>query len=336
MQETAKDGFKQPTVSARPPHPASKASPRPSPTPQASLVAAGDFVIAFGLLFMTAFSWAVPERLWGRFAGLCAPLAVRFLPVGPNSLVERIRRMAGQKLPLSSPEALAGEVVAGFVEENMQLLKSYRPDGWEPEIRLLGEEHIAAALASGHGAVLWVGNFTYYSLTAKIALHRAGFAVSHFSDPAHGFSRTRFGMRFLNPIRTRIEELYLKERVIADPGIPVRALKRLHQCLEANGIVSIAARGRALRPEHVPFLEGSFTLGSGAPNIAAATGAALLPVFTIYEKDGSFTVTVEPPLNLSKDKPRREALDCVFRQYAARLEHYVLKHPQQWNGWLGG
>jgi lauroyl/myristoyl acyltransferase len=298
-------------------------------------VTAGDFVIAFGLLFMTGFAWIVPERLWGRFAGLCAPLAVRFLPVGANSPVGRIRRLAGCRPVGQSPEALAGTVVAGFVEENLQLLKSYRPDGWKPDIRLSGDEHIAAALANGRGVVLWVGNFTYYSLTAKIALHRAGFAVSHFSDPAHGFSRTRFGMRFLNPIRTRIEERYLKERVVADHAIPVRALKQLRQRLTANGIVSIAARGRALRPEHVPFLKGSFALGSGALDLAASTGAALLPVFTIYEENGSFSVIVEPPLEIPKGKPRKETQDDVLRQYAARLEPYVLKHPRQWNGWLG-
>jgi len=298
-------------------------------------VAAGDFVISFGLLCMTAFAWIVPERLWGRFAGLCAPMAVRFLPLGSNSPVGRIRRLAGHRLEAQSPEALAGAVVAGFVEENLQLLKSYRPDGWKPEIRLSGEEHIAAALANGRGVVLWVGNFTYYSLTAKIALHRAGFAVSHFSDPAHGFSRTRFGRRFLNPIRTRIEERYLKERVVTDYAIPVRALKRLRRCLKANEIVSIAARGRAIRPERVPFLEGSFTLGSGALDLAAATGAALLPVFTVCEENGSFTVTVEAPLRIAEGKPRKETQDCVLRQYAVRLEPHVLKYPQQWSGWIG-
>jgi predicted LPLAT superfamily acyltransferase len=45
-------------------------------------------------------------------------------------------------------------------------------------------------------------------------------------------------------------------------------------------------------------------------------------------------VTIEAPLEVPRDLPKQEVTRSVGRQYAARLEPYVLEHPGQWRGWL--
>jgi Fe-S cluster assembly ATPase SufC len=109
----------------------------------------------------------------------------------------------------------AAENWANRYEERFQYLRAWRPDGWEPEIDILGAEQVRTALDKGRGIIFWAGNFSFNDLIAKIAWRRLGLAVSHFSRPIHGFSTTRFGVRYLNAVRRGIEDRYLGERLMA-------------------------------------------------------------------------------------------------------------------------
>lgn len=56
-------------------------------------------------------------------------------------------------------------------------------------------------------------------LLTKRTLAEAGYAVHHLSSYIHGFSiRSRLGEALLNPIRTRVEDRYLAERVRIGAG----------------------------------------------------------------------------------------------------------------------
>jgi lauroyl/myristoyl acyltransferase len=275
---------------------------------------ARDLVVLAALPISAAIAWTVPQTRWQALAHACAPIAARLLA--------------------TPAAAVAEESIAGHVEEFLQILREYRPRGWQPAIALEGREHVAAALERGRGAILWVGHFSFASLVAKKAFHGAGLEVSHLSHPSHGFSRSRFGMRFLNPVRAGIEERYVRERVMLSIDGPTAALRGLHRRLRGNGVVSITVRERALRPAIVPFLDGTIKLASGAADLAYATRAALLPVFAVREPDGRHRVIIEPPLELRRDLPRAGAVDLALRQYSERLAPRALAYPGQWRGWL--
>jgi lauroyl/myristoyl acyltransferase len=295
---------------------------------------ARDLVVLAALPISAAIAWTVPQTRWQALAHACAPIAARLLATRLQAKVERIERLVGDR-PLPMPAAaVAEESIAGHVEEFLQILREYRPRGWQPAIALEGREHVAAALERGRGAILWVGHFSFASLVAKKAFHGAGLEVSHLSHPSHGFSRSRFGMRFLNPVRAGIEERYVRERVMLSIDGPTAALRGLHRRLRHNGVVSITVRERALRPAIVPFLDGTIKLASGAADLAYATRAALLPVFAVREPDGRHRVIIEPPLELRRDLPRAGAVDLALRQYSERLAPRALAYPGQWRGWL--
>ena len=125
-------------------------------------------------------------------------------------------------------------------EHHLQVIREYLW-GWSAPIDLVGAEQVAAALSVGRGAVIWVAHFSLSGLATKKAFDAAKFPVTHISRPEHGFSKSQFGIRFLNPIRVRAELRYLRGRIIIDharPSSSVRAAKRL---LEGNEIVSITA-----------------------------------------------------------------------------------------------
>lgn len=283
---------------------------------------------------MTAISWIVPERYWLQLCRRLGSLAVPALTDDPKALLQIMHQTLGDRIPTQSPEAILTEVASEQILSRFQLLKDYHPGGWKPRIQLVGWEHIETALQKGHGVILWVGYFVFGELVAKIAFHQAGLAVHHLSRTSHGFSSTRFGARYLNPIQTIVEDRYLAERVVLSPDNPTQAMLRLAAELRHNQIVSITVHRNSKTPKKVKFLDGYLYLAPGAPVLARQTQAALLPVFPLRNETGDFTVIVEAPLEVPGDISDRKAIEQITQQYAALLEPYVLKFPGQWLGWL--
>ncbi len=303
------------------------------------LIAARDIKEIAKLAVLAVISWFIPDNHWGRISGGIAALVSRFRPARTRSRVECIRVGLGPRRIATPVRDVEARCRAGEYEERLQLLREYRPGGWRPVIRLTGREHIEAALARGHGAVLWISQFAFSSLVAKMALHQAGFSVSHLSRAEHGPSATRFGMRFLNPIVTHIENRYLGERVVIGPEGAGRAMKELSQRLRFNGIVSISAmvdpqaRTQARKSIQVPFLHGSISLSTGPATFALKAGAPLLPVFAIRTAAGEFEVDIGRPLDVERQPDGKSPHVAALQQYAETLEAYVLRFPHLWPNW---
>jgi lauroyl/myristoyl acyltransferase len=154
----------------------------------------------------------------------------------------------------------------------------------------------------------------------------------HLSTPAHGFSATRFGVRYLNRMQTRIEDRYIAERVMLPLQGQNAALKTLAQRLKANRVVSITGQRGTGRVVAARFLDGTLPLAPGAPALAQMTGAKLLPVFAFRAADGVVDVTVEPEIALSGN--RDDAVAAAVQTFAARSEPYALRTPGQWLSWV--
>ena len=307
---------------------------KPATVDSYKLVARGDLAIALGLPIMGVVSWALPERFWRRFCLATAPLSLRALSSDPGSTARKISQMLGGRPIACSPEDLIKDFAGASVEINLQCLRDYRPGGWNPAIQLSGREHVEAALGRGAGVILWIGNFVFRDLIPKIALHRAGYSVSHLSRPSHGYSTTRFAMRTLNHVRTFRADRYLGERVMMALDGPVGAMRVLRRRLRENGVVSITVGRRALQPATVAFMDGRITVATGALDLARATRAALLPVFPVRNEAGLLTVAIAPALDVPQTLSRRAAAAAALRQYAGLLETQVLKYPEQWEGWF--
>ncbi len=283
---------------------------------------------------MTPLAWFLPPSTWPWIGRALIPFLTRLTPGGARASIERIAGLIGRGPAATSPESIFVEAKCGYFEEQLQLLRAYRPGGFAPEIRVAGVEHLDAALARGRGAILWIGHFTFYSLVPKIALYRLGVSVSHLSHPRHGFSGTRFGMRVLNPVRGRMEGRYVRERVLLSSDGAVAAMWTLRRRLQDNGVVSITVREEAQRPVPVPFMNGTIRLAAGAPDLAYSSGAALLPVFPVRAPDGSFRVAIEAPIALPAGMARAGAVEAALGQYAQLLARYVRDTPGQWRGWF--
>jgi lauroyl/myristoyl acyltransferase len=281
--------------------------------------------------------WLTPDGFWTAFWRANSRISLRTDPV-----IKRNRRIVQAALGIGDPrqaEAIARDLRACAHELKTQSLKTWRPFGangigWHPRIALEGEEHLRLALAKGKGAVLWIAPFVFYSGPPKIVLHAKGYAVSHLSSPLHGFSGTRYGIAFLNRIQCKPEDRLIKERIVFDRNAPSTAMRCMVRALKAGEVVSIAAAStEGLEAVEAPFFAGITPIAVGAPRLAGLTGAPLLPMFTVRDRDGRFRIAIEAPIALDPKQSSDERCIAAATAFFRRLEPWVRAHPEQWRGW---
>ena len=164
-----------------------------------------DVAFAAELPFLWLFALAVPERHWPR---VCRRLESAKAGLGlfePAPVARIAERAIGSSQPGFDARAFALDSAAGRSEHHLQILRAISPGGWNAGIELVGREHADAALAAGHGAVLWVAHFCFNALATKKAMAAAGYRVSHLSRPEHGFSKSRVGIATVNRLRVRAD-----------------------------------------------------------------------------------------------------------------------------------
>lgn len=293
-----------------------------------------DIGTLLGFVAMTPLAWFVPRRHWHRIGSLLSPLIARIEGMaGARAVIERVALVYRNREYGMSPRRIVARYRSGHFEEFLNILRCYRPWRPTPDCTLAGGEHLVAALEKGQGAILWIDDFHPYSLVSKVALFQAGFRTIHLSHPAHGFSRTRFGMAVINPVKIRAENAWLAERVFMGLDGALVALRTLRKRLRDNAVVTITAGPSSQQPVQLKFLEGEVALATGAPDLAFIAKAPLLPLHTVQLHDGRFEVTIEKPIKAERGSDRRAFSEDAAREYLGRLEPIVLSHPHQWRGW---
>jgi len=294
---------------------------------------AGDLVELVRLAALLPFSWVVPARHWPSLTRVPALLDSVFRRETIEERILHVGKVLGEHSATASPRDIVRDWLAFNYESRMQILRGYRPDRWCPEIELGGLEHLENGIRGGHGVVLWVANFAFSSQITKMALSRAGHAVCHLSRPTHGFSRSAFGIRALNPIQTRIEDRYLGERLTVTQQDGRKVWQMIQEKLGRNGVVSITVGDQAKRIARPRFLAGRIRLATGPAALACRTGAVLLPVFTLRLEPGRFSCRIGPPIEKMPEADDGTCAERMVEEYVSRLQPLVLRHPGLWRNW---
>jgi KDO2-lipid IV(A) lauroyltransferase len=78
----------------------------------------------------------------------------------------------------------------------------------------------------------------------------------------------------------------------------------------------------------VPFLGGHLLLPTGPIKLSLATGAPVIPVFSIRTKQGQIRLFIEDAIDVDPNDP--DAVDHGLEQMARVIERYVKEYPEQW------
>lgn len=177
-----------------------------------------------------------------------------------------------------------------------------------------GHEKYLAARAAGRGAII---------LTAHIGSFEVGMAaLLEFEKKIHVVFKRDVG-RFEQTRQALRKQLGVVEQAVDDGW---GMWMNLRDALRADEVVAI--QGDRIMPgqkgHRMPFLGGHVLLPSGPAKLALASGAPIVPVFSLRTSSGKVRLFIEDPINVDGD------LDCAMSQIAKVLEKYVSAHPQQW------
>lgn len=177
-----------------------------------------DVLHLFLLARFALVAWFFPEQRWRTALDLTTPfqgdVARRRKAAAHASANDRIEKALGEPLADEARSRLADEIGYREAESLLAFLRELRPGGWSPSIETRGAENIDRALTQGEGAILWIAH-QKHAFAWKKALHQAGIAATHLSRSVHGLSASEFGMRYFNPLWTRVECRHLAQQFAA-------------------------------------------------------------------------------------------------------------------------
>lgn len=263
--------------------------------------------------------------------------SVRFRPDRVQRYAERVRRVLETPSRPVGPQR-AREISLAYMRMRIEVRwlrargAGARP-GRVPTV-VEGYEHVEDAIAAGRGVVLWRMSTTSPAV-ANAAFADRGRPLVHLSSTEHMLGRPPLlSMRWWGALNTRAEARWLAERIVIPAGGSLGYLPRLRQVLAAGGVVSIVGdltSGRSTIDHRIGNLD--FALPTGAPSLAHATGAALLPCATVRTGPLSYRVVIHPDVADHTAPDRRSFRRSAVAAYGQRIEQLAHDHPESWTFW---
>jgi lauroyl/myristoyl acyltransferase len=246
----------------------------------------------------------------------------------------RMVRTLPERFDAPQAHALAWGWLRRRAELNWGRMRNLHRAGWRATVEIEGIAHVVHARGAGRGVVVWFSS-TCDSFLLMQALAQHGVPITHLSLHTHGSpGRSVFGAKITSRIHRIAEDRFLRERVIIRSESAPGYYKRLREALAANHAVTIRGDlGRGPREPLVSFLGLRRSFPAGAPKLAYQTGAVLLTAHVRRVAPCHYRVTMQEPLPLDRQAPRKDFVAAATAQYAARLETELAANPLDWDGW---
>lgn len=180
-----------------------------------------------------------------------------------------------------------------------------------------GLEHVDSALARGQGVVLASAHF------GNIDLAGQALALRHYKVTA--LAEHLKPERLFQYVRAQRESHGL--RFIPIDG----SLRPVFRALRANEIVGSAIdRNVTDEGRLVEFLGCPARLPDGYLKLALRTGAALILCFSRRLADNTFTITVEPEIELERTGNTERDIAAALPRVLSVFATYLKRYPDQW------
>jgi KDO2-lipid IV(A) lauroyltransferase len=167
-------------------------------------------------------------------------------------------------------------------------------------------------------------------VTAHLGSFELGLAMlGEFEKRIHVVFR-RDRLSSFERLRTERRSSLNVEEAALDEGWGV--WPRLRGALLADEVVLL--QGDRLMPGQagvmVPFLGGHIELPSAPVKLAMASGAPIIPIFTIRTGRGRFRVVIEEPITVEPGPIRWDGPHPALLSLAGAIERQVARYPEQW------
>lgn len=244
--------------------------------------------------------------------------AWKFTPMMRNSTLANASRLLGKGSTSDQREALARAVISNyydFISDIGAAVGLSRRKLLDRIDQIEGHERYKQVRGEGKGAIIVTAHMGSFEVgIAALLEHEKRVHVLFRRDEMSLFEKTRSTLR---------KRLGVYEACV-DEGLAV--WMKLRTAL-ANDEVVLIQGDRVLpgqKGERVPFLGGHMMLPTGPVKLALASGAPIVPIFSIRHPDGAIRLFVEEPIRATADPHQ------AMRTLASVIEKYVGRYPDQW------
>lgn len=288
---------------------------------------ASEFILYFfERLFSAAFIFA------GRFLSLRRfyPLAELLGNVGAVLFPFHRRRVMGNlllafgvKKTAEEKQAIFREATVNFLKNSFEMLYSANP-GRQRElldsIRIVGREHLDRALQKGKGVIAVSGHFGNFGIVG-LKLKDAGYGfhtvARAFSDPLRKTMYTKY--------RIRQGQSFIYTRSAQE------AVKGMLKVLRRNETIFLITDENVRHGGvFVKFFDRLASTSSAPAVLHLRTGADILPVFLVRNRDHTQTLLIKPPLEAEGQEGAAPDVFALTQRIAQVLEEQVRTYPAQW------
>jgi Kdo2-lipid IVA lauroyltransferase/acyltransferase len=264
--------------------------------------------------------------------GVLPRWAARALGVGVARLFfalrPKLRRVADFNLRLAFPEwtdaqrqLTMSKMVRniGRMAGEFSQFPKYAPQNVYDTVQMVGEENYRAAEQAGKGLLLLGGHIGAWELSS--------FALGLYGHPCH------FLVRAIT--NSRVDALVNQYRGLSG-GKPIEkneSARVMFKVLRSGGAVGILVDHNTALEEgvFVDFFGIPACSTSGLARIALRTGAAVLPVYALWDETaGKYRLHVDPPVELIRTGDADADVRANTARFIQIIEDIARAYPDQW------
>jgi len=275
--------------------------------------------------------WALQAGFWlGRvlpraaaygLALLAADFAYRVRGQAREDVRDNMRHVMGPDATPSAIDTAAREAFRNVARYYVDLIRVPRMDLERMigrSVRLHGLDRVTSRLDAGQGVVVATAHFGNPEMAVQVGAI-LDLKVLVLAEPLQPPAFARIMRRLRSAFRPRYVDVSL--------GAVAEALKHLR-----NGGLLAIAFDRDIQGTGVPlpFFGQEAPLPLGAVEMAARTGAALIPGYCRRAADGGFDMYFEEPIELVNTGRPKEDARANARALLARGEAWIRADPGQW------
>lgn len=233
-----------------------------------------------------------------------------------NMAVNNIGRALGVNRRQARAIAKASGVRLGPMFMEVLAMPQINKDNIGQFVTLSGQEHLAAALKMGRGAVLATAHSGNWELLgAALAMH--GFplvaVVQRQTNPAMD--------KFINEYRTRAGM-----HVTYKTGV-----REMIKLLGEGKIIGLLMDQDNHRDGvFVEFFSRPASTAQGAAALGRLNNAPIVPAFITANPDGTHTAIIHPPVMVEKTADRAEDVRVTTQRLTKIIEDHIRQHPEEW------
>ncbi|MFZ7111376.1 MAG: lysophospholipid acyltransferase family protein [Desulfatiglandales bacterium] len=257
----------------------------------------------------------------GRFLGKLLGTALSLVPTSRTAVVlENIRKSFPGTPYAEDPDRLMRKVFLHYGQMLFEVPHILRMthENLERYVVFQDIENLEQALEKGKGVfglTAHFGNWEVTSAAMSLRFRNLAIVVRPIDFPPFD--------RFMEELRSRFGMEIIPKR---------RAMRRLLGALKERKVIGI------LLDQNVAWYEGVFVnfLGrractnKGLALLALKTGAPVVPVFSVRQKDGRFRIICEPEIQLVRTGDKTMDIEENTARFTAVIEKYVREYPDYW------